>query len=585
MFPAAVNVIREVALDYAGKAVEGGINSLADWALEDVNKYGTHTRPPSAWERNPWRSGAHDPVARLRSERSQRQAIGQDNYDPEVVNWARELYNREHGLTPRALALPAPSKQHGPTTKEPFTGNPSYGRKRRRATTGSFRRKSSSRGSSKRRRVGYGRVVRRRRTTGKRSIRRTKRGYYRGVKRTYRRRSGGSAKKSRRSTWLPPRVPLPSRSASSTYEPVDRYRAIAFTGTTLNTLFYKSPLQQINSLLGTTFVANLATKAAAEFVTRYRPYNLNATYLEPTYNANAKYPTGISVIQRLKLTFLPVMQLPGFVRVYAVYHKEFPGDSDRVFSTDYTTAVANAGVPQNVQANDFPYVSATSNYYTQPHVSIKELSYLWKNWTFKKVATIKVGPGIKIKPLVFTSRLTHFNFSDLNYGGYGTPATCPKNSVKFVVETVGCNVLQDSSTGTDASIWYGPGYFKTICKQEIEAVYRPTWQHAPSISSSPTVLSITKATAGLREVAPFPMKYFGAPTQITQHSTTGGAVVGSNAYYVAGAANDGAGFFETPVRLPDWSAAATGYATGAFDEPNYDKGMGVTANALKTAAT
>lgn len=483
------------------------------------------------------------------------------------------------------LGLPAPNndgphavgfytgKQHGPSPTEPFTGNP-YGRKRRRASTGGIRRKASSRGRKLRRIGGRKRVIRRR-STGKRSVRYSKRGYYRGVKSIVRRRSRSTSKKSRRSTWLPPRVPLPSRSASSTFEPVDRYRAISFTGTTLNTLFYKSPLQQINSLLGTSLVANLASKAAAEFLTRYAAGS----------NANAKYPTGISVIQRLKMTFLPVMQLPGFVRVYAVYQKEWPDDSDRVFSTDYTTAVANAGVPQNVQANDFPYVSAGSNYYTQPHVSIKELSYLWKNWRCKKVATIKVGPGLKIKPLVFTSKLTHFNFSDLNYGGYGTPATCPRNSVKFVVETVGCNVLQDSSTQTDATIWYGPGYFKTICKQEVECVYRPTWQHAPSVSSSPTVLSITKNTNALGHITPFPLNFFGAPAQMTQHTTSGGAVVGSTAYYGVGTAPDGSAFFNNPIRIPDWDPTATGYAPGAQDESRKDKGMGVTANALKTAAT
>lgn len=581
MYGAAINVIREAAQEYAGQALQAGINAAADWALSDVNQYGTTTRPPTQWERNPWRSGAWESLGRTPRVDSGAPALPSsgdpfyrhsDNYDPDLVDRGRAIFNRAFGVR---------SKQHGPTPTEPFTGNPgywsgSYGRKRRRASTGklgSLRRKASSRGRKLRRLGGRKRIVRRR-TTGKRSFRRTAKrvGYYRGQKSSFSRRFARRAKAVRSSTWLPSRLPEPSRSRSSTFIPTDRYRLITYGGTTQNTQFYKSPLVVLGATLSAGTVNALASAAAAEFLTRYAAGS----------NANAKYPSGISVINKLKLSFIPTMQLPGYVRVYAVTPKEWPDNSDRTFATDYTAAVASAGVPQNVQANNFPYVSATSNYYVQPHVNIRELSYLWKNWRFKKVKTIKVGPGIPVKPIVFTSRLTHYSFSDLNYAGYGTAATNPKNSVLIVVETVGANVMTDSSTATDASIMYGPGVFKCIYKKENEAVYRPFWEHAPGISTSPTVLSITKHSTGLQEITPYPMQFFGAPATATLHPTSAGGVVGTGAYYTVGSQADGSAFFNQPIRIPDTTANQT--ATGGQDESFYDRGQGTTANALKTAA-
>lgn len=286
----------------------------------------------------------------------------------------------------------------------------------------------------------------------------------------------------------------------------------------------------------------------------------------------------------MKITVIPVVQLPGYVRLWGVTAREFPDDSDRVFATDYTTATNTAGVPRNVQANDFPSVSNISNYYVQPHVPINEITNLWKNWRYRKIKTIKVGPGIPIKPITFTSRLTNYSFSDLNYGGYGTPAAVPKNAVHICYETVGANVLYDSSSVTDTSVRYGPGYFKCIFKTEKEFVYRPFWEHAPSIHSNPTVLSVTANAAGLKGITNYPMKFFGVPATVTQHGTNSFAVAGANSY-TTGNVMDGSAFFEQPIRLPDWNPTATGYAMGGFDEGFSDKGQGVSTNALKTALT
>lgn len=277
------------------------------------------------------------------------------------------------------------------------------------------------------------------------------------------------------------------------------------------------------------------------------------------------------------------MQMPGYVRVYLVTNKGWPAPNDRNFATDYATSVANAGAPQNIQQNDFPYVSATKNYYVQPHVPIKELHSLWKDWNVRRVKTIKVGPGVPVKPLVFQSRLTNFGFADLNHGGYGTPAAQPKNSAKIVIETVGANVLVDSSTATDATVRYGPGIFKCLYKTENEYVYRPFWEHLPSINSSPTTLDISQRVGSLHGgILPYPQKYFGYTAGATSYAGSNDAVVGEDSYMGLNQAH-GRPFFIPDVRVP--GAATASVTAWDPDDGINDRLSSAVVNAVKTAAT
>lgn len=326
----------------------------------------------------------------------------------------------------------------------------------------------------------------------------------------------------------------------------------------------------------------------------------------------------------LTLSFFPVYQANGYVRLYRFRSKAWPHADGRVFSNDYTASIQNEGVPQTFEYNDSGATlepatattgakisvinSATQSYFHLPWVSIKENKQLQQNWSFKLLKTFKIGPGLPVKRFVFKTGTRHYNYAELNEAGAATPQLQPKFLNYFVIETVGENVAMDllaTTSSADNKIFYGPCQWAVGYKLQEEFAYRPTFTNLPDVQTSINNMGVMNATwnpptTDIKSAwgqyynalaIPGQSNYqflsheagrFGVAANSTSHAASQ-AIIGSNRYGTTGNELDVNPFVSAPIRAP--GLLVTGQLGQNLDHGNNDGLMSAVANQVKTGAT
>lgn len=308
-------------------------------------------------------------------------------------------------------------------------------------------------------------------------------------------------------------------------------------------------------------------------------------------DANAKYPTGLSIKSMQKFTFFPVNQVKTYVRLYIATPRAYPNQDSRTFSSDYTTSIANDGKPQtfeNISTANYTTAGGGQSYFNLPWVPISENRNLMMNWKLRKVKTFVIAPGLPHRTFLLKTKHRRYKYEDLNFSGFGVPALNPKYSRALVIETVGENCIMNTlshASATNTNFFFGPHTSQVGVRQLTEAIYRPEYFNIPRVDFATTGLGANYnalAPAGADYRSPYithPMPRFGVAANAALHGGSSQNIAGAQVFTTdtLGALSP---FVSVPIRIPNIAQGV-----GNFDHGGDDSGSSLVANAIKTAAT